>query len=194
MHPGTETEPFRSVLHAEGTETSKSLPNIVLGPMKVIGCDRVKKFIRSSEAETVHSGTETPVLPRFPCSRYPNGRKHSQASFRAQASGLEVSVAKNPFRSSLLRGSASGHRKEAVSLRFALEGTETLQIDEDIDYGTRTSTLTEDQAPESREPPSPAPEVQTPEVQAPFPPGPITRARARELNYIMLLKNQGPEE
>ena len=32
-------------------------------------------------------------------------------------------------------------------------------------------------------------------VQAPpLPPGPVTRARARELNYIMLLKNEGPEE
>jgi hypothetical protein len=24
--------------------------------------------------------------------------------------------------------------------------------------------------------------------------GPITRARARDLNYVMLLKNEGPEE
>src|SRR5579883_1515997 len=46
--------------------------------------------------------------------------------------------------------------------------------DEDIDYATRTSTLTEDDAPEAREPPSPAPEV-----QAPLPPGPLTPARAR---------------
>ena len=30
-----------------------------------------------------------------------------------------MSVAKNPFRISLLRGSASGHRNRAVSLRFA---------------------------------------------------------------------------
>ena len=32
-----------------------------------------------------------------------------------------------------------------------------------------------------------------PPLQAP-PSGPITRARARELNFVMLLKNEGPEE
>jgi hypothetical protein len=41
-----------------------------------------------------------------------------------------------------------------------------------------------------------APAIQTsspgPEVQAPF--GPITRARARELSFIMLLRNEGPED
>ena len=36
--------------------------------------------------------------------------------------------------------------------------------------------------------PSPAPPPQAP------PSGPITRARARELNFVMLLKNEGPEE
>jgi hypothetical protein len=32
--------------------------------------------------------------------------------------------------------------------------------------------------------------------QAPLPSlaGPITRARARDLNFVMLLKNEGPEE
>ncbi|WVZ84536.1 hypothetical protein U9M48_031562, partial [Paspalum notatum var. saurae] len=46
--------------------------------------------------------------------------------------------------------------------------------DEDINYNTSTST---------------------PQAQASSPTlGPITRARARELNYIMLLKNEGPEE
>ena len=40
--------------------------------------------------------------------------------------------------------------------------------------------------------PSPAlPDASPP--QAP-PSGPITRARARELNFVMLLKNEGPEE
>ncbi|WVZ58401.1 hypothetical protein U9M48_008678, partial [Paspalum notatum var. saurae] len=35
----------------------------------------------------------------------------------------------------------------------------------------------------------------TPRARASSPTlGPITRARARELNYIMLLKNEGPEE
>jgi hypothetical protein len=35
-----------------------------------------------------------------------------------------------------------------------------------------------------------------PPHQAPFPSldGPITRAHARDLNFIMLLKNEGPEE
>ena len=40
--------------------------------------------------------------------------------------------------------------------------------------------------------PSPAP-PDAPPPQAP-PSGPITRARARELNFVMLLKNEGPEE
>jgi hypothetical protein len=35
-----------------------------------------------------------------------------------------------------------------------------------------------------------------PPHQAPLPSlaGPITRARARDLNFVMLLKNEGPEE
>src|SRR6185503_3949225 len=40
--------------------------------------------------------------------------------------------------------------------------------------------------------PSPA-SPDAPPPQAP-PSGPITRARARELNFVMLLKNEGPEE
>jgi hypothetical protein len=33
------------------------------------------------------------------------------------------------------------------------------------------------------------------QVQAPLlPTGPITQAQAKELNYIMLLKNEGPQE
>ena len=33
----------------------------------------------------------------------------------------------------------------------------------------------------------------TPTEPAQAPPGPITRARARELNFVMILKNEGPE-
>ena len=33
----------------------------------------------------------------------------------------------------------------------------------------------------------------TPTEPAQVPPGPITRARARELNFVMILKNEGPE-
>ena len=40
--------------------------------------------------------------------------------------------------------------------------------------------------------PSPAP-PDAPPPQAP-PSGPVTRARAREQNFVMLLKNEGPEE
>ena len=60
----------------------------------------------------------------------------------------------------------------------------TLLVPELIDEDT-TSTST----PAA---PSPAP-PDAPPPQAP-PSGPITRARARELNFIMLLKNEGPEE
>ena len=104
---------------AKVPKRSKPLLNVVLGPMEVIGCERAKKFIRSSVAETLRSGTETPDLLRFCYSRYPNGPKHSQTSFRARTSRLEVSVAKNPFRSLFHRGSAPGRRNRAVSLRFA---------------------------------------------------------------------------
>jgi hypothetical protein len=53
----------------------------------------------------------------------------------------------------------------------------------------RTSTLAAPEAPQAPSTPLGAPPTQT---SVP-PPGPITRARARELNYIMLLKNEGPE-
>jgi hypothetical protein len=42
--------------------------------------------------------------------------------------------------------------------------------------------------------PSPAQAPSFPVQAPPLPPGPVTRARARELNFIMLLKNEGPEE
>jgi hypothetical protein len=55
--------------------------------------------------------------------------------------------------------------------------------DEDINYNTSMSTPA---APFPATPDAPPP-------QAP-PSGPITRARARELNFVMLLKNEGPKE
>jgi hypothetical protein len=58
------------------------------------------------------------------------------------------------------------------------------EADEDINYNTSTSTPA---APFPATPDAPPP-------QAPPPFGPITRARARELNFVMLLKNEGPEE
>ena len=65
-------------------------------------------------------------------------------------------------------------------------------IDEDINYNTRTSTSA---APEAFQAPPTPPGAPPLQAQAPSPTlGPITRARARELNYIMLLKNEGPEE
>src|SRR6185436_7572807 len=41
-----------------------------------------------------------------------------------------------------------------------------------------------------------APSLASPDAPPPQAPpsGPITRARARELNFVMLLKNEGPEE
>jgi hypothetical protein len=33
----------------------------------------------------------------------------------------------------------------------------------------------------------------TPTKLAQAPPGPLTQARARELNFVMILKNEGPE-
>jgi hypothetical protein len=58
--------------------------------------------------------------------------------------------------------------------------------DEDINYNTSTST------PATPFPvPSDAPSPQPPASSSS---GPITRARASDLNFIMLLKNEGPEE
>jgi hypothetical protein len=56
--------------------------------------------------------------------------------------------------------------------------------DEDINTNTSTSTPAA---------PSPAQAPSSPVQAPPLPPGPVTRSRARELNYIMLLKNEGPE-
>jgi hypothetical protein len=57
--------------------------------------------------------------------------------------------------------------------------------DEDINTNTSTSTPAA---------PSPAQAPSSPVQAPPLPPGPVTRAHARELNYIMLLKNEGPED
>jgi hypothetical protein len=72
--------------------------------------------------------------------------------------------------------------------------------DEDTNYITCTSTPAAPEAPRTSTPAAPeAPQAPSTPLGAPpaqtsfAPPGPITRARARELNYIMLLKNKGPE-
>jgi hypothetical protein len=72
--------------------------------------------------------------------------------------------------------------------------------EEDTNYITRTSTPAAPEAPRTSTPAAPeAPQAPStplgaPPAQTSFPPpGPITRAHARELNYIMLLKNEGPE-
>ena len=54
--------------------------------------------------------------------------------------------------------------------------------DEDTTYNTSTST-----------PATSSPEQAPSSPQVP-PSGPITRARARELNFVMMLKNEGPED
>jgi hypothetical protein len=80
-------------------------------------------------------------------------------------------------------------------------GSNGLECDEDMNYITCTSTPAAPEAPRTSTPAAPeAPQAPStplgaPPAQTSFPPpGPITRARARELNYIMLLKNEGPEE
>jgi hypothetical protein len=58
--------------------------------------------------------------------------------------------------------------------------------DEDINYNTSTSTPAA---------PFPAPpDAPSPEAPASSSSGPITWARATDLNFVMLLKNEGPEE
>jgi hypothetical protein len=58
--------------------------------------------------------------------------------------------------------------------------------DEDINYNTSTSTPAA---------PCPAPsDAPSPQAPASSSSGPITRTRARDLNFVMLLKNEGPEE
>jgi hypothetical protein len=58
--------------------------------------------------------------------------------------------------------------------------------DENINYNTSTSTPAT---------PFPVPpDAPSPQAPASSSSGPITRARARDLNFIMLLQNEGPEE
>jgi hypothetical protein len=57
---------------------------------------------------------------------------------------------------------------------------------EDINYNTTTSTPA---APFLAPPDAPSPQAPASSSS-----GPITRARARDLNFVMLLKNEGPEE
>jgi hypothetical protein len=76
------------------------------------------------------------------------------------------------------------------SFRKRVSGTYKARVfatgtDEDINTNTSTSTPA---APSLAQAPS------SPVQAPPLPPGPVTRARARELNYIMLLKNEGPEK
>ncbi|WVZ89884.1 hypothetical protein U9M48_036233 [Paspalum notatum var. saurae] len=62
--------------------------------------------------------------------------------------------------------------------------------DEDTTYNTSTSTPA---IPSTSIPTTSSPEQAPSSPQAP-PSGPITRARARELNFVMMLKNEGPED
>jgi hypothetical protein len=65
---------------------------------------------------------------------------------------------------------------------LVLEGED----DEDINYNTSTSTPAA---------PFPAPpDAPSPQVPASSSSGPITRACARDINFVVLLKNEGPEE
>jgi len=71
-------------------------------------------------------------------------------------------------------------------------------VGEDEELPSRTTSVQEGEDDEDTSStstpaaPSPAP-PDAPPPQAP-PSGPVTRARARELNFVMLLKNEGPEE
>jgi hypothetical protein len=78
------------------------------------------------------------------------------------------------------RGAPADHGGAKAALDWGSGGV----CDEDINYNTSTSTPA---APFLATPDAPPP-------QAPPPSGSITRARARELNFVMLLKNEGPEE
>ena len=69
---------------------------------------------------------------------------------------------------------------------MALDRTCKVESDEDINYNTSTSTPA---APFPAPPDAPPPQA-PPSSSS----GPITRARARDLNFVMLLKNEGPEE
>jgi hypothetical protein len=80
------------------------------------------------------------------------------------------------YKLSHFRESINNHK--ILSLPFLVPGKPKTKYDEDITCNMSTTT--------------PA----APPHQAPLPSlaGPITRARARDLNFFMLLKNEGPEE
>jgi transposase InsO family protein len=67
---------------------------------------------------------------------------------------------------------------------------------EDEELPSRTTSILEGEDDEDISTSTPAAPSSAPDAssQAPSPSGPITRARARELNFVMLLKNDGPEE
>jgi hypothetical protein len=73
-----------------------------------------------------------------------------------------------------------------VKMRSCPSRTTSVQEGEDDEDTTRTSTPAAPQAP----PVTPPPQAPTVDHLV----GPITRARARELNFIMLLRNEGPAE
>jgi hypothetical protein len=76
----------------------------------------------------------------------------------------------------------SGHDVETTNLVEFFNN----QPDEDINYNTSASTLAA---------PFPAPpDAPFPQAPASSSSGPITQVRARDLNFVMLLKNEGPEE
>jgi hypothetical protein len=92
------------------------------------------------------------------------------------------------------------HHLFVHTLRGSLVCIMLVSCDEDTNYITRTSTPAAPEAPRTstpaalEAPQAPSTPLGAPLAQTSFPPpGPITRARARELNYIMLLKNEGPE-
>jgi hypothetical protein len=60
----------------------------------------------------------------------------------------------------------------------------------DEDLSSRTTSIQEGEDDEDL---NPNKGVDTPTEPAQAPPGPLTRARARELNFVMILKNEGPE-
>jgi hypothetical protein len=76
-----------------------------------------------------------------------------------------------------------GENEELLSRTTpVLEGED----DEDIKYNTSTTTPAT---------PFPAPpDAPSPQAPPSSSSGPITRARARDLNFVKLLKNEGPEE
>ncbi|WVZ75850.1 hypothetical protein U9M48_023874 [Paspalum notatum var. saurae] len=65
-------------------------------------------------------------------------------------------------------------------------------VGEDEELPSRTTSISKGRMMRTS---TTTPKTSTPQARASSPTlGPITRARARELNYIMLLKNEGPEE